>query len=94
MVFHHVGQDMNTPSANVVVAPPKVTQAQKAAISAVRKAKRAVAKRLSFKSEKQQNEMLGYAADDMAHAYRIGAEEAQTEFLHRLDQLERALWNR
>lgn len=71
---------------------PKLSPAAKAAVSAVRKAKRAVAKRLSFKSEKQQNEMLAYAAGSLAEAYRIGAEEAQTEFLYRLDQLERALW--
>lgn len=81
-----------TSDQKVARAKPKVPPAAKAAISAVRKAKRAVAKRLSFKSEKQQNEMLEYAAGSMAEAYRIGAEEAQTEFLYRLDQLERALW--
>lgn len=48
------------------------------------KAIRAAGKKLPFKSTKQQNELLQYAADDMADAYRIGAEEAQQEIVTRL----------
>lgn len=41
-------------------------------------------KKLPFLSRKQQNEMLDFAADDLADAYRIGAEEAQREIVGRL----------
>ncbi len=44
-------------------------------------------KRMPFKSAKQQNAMLEFAADDLAEAYRIGAEEAQQEILVRLAEL-------
>ena len=45
---------------------------------------RAASKRLPFRSSKQQNDILEYAADDLADAYRIGAEEAQAEIVARL----------
>lgn len=51
------------------------------------KAIREAGKRLPFKSAKQQNEMLEFAADDLADAYRIGAEEAQREIIQRLRDL-------
>lgn len=51
------------------------------------KAIRAAGKRLPFKPAKQQNELLEYAADDLADAYRIGAEEAQGEIIARLQEL-------
>lgn len=44
-------------------------------------------KKLPFKTSKQQNELLEYAADDLADAYRIGAEEAQHEIITRLNLL-------
>lgn len=71
---------------------PKLSPAAKAAVSAVRKAKRAAFKRLPFESEKKQNERLEFAVGTLAEAYRLGAEEAQTEILRRLDELERKLW--
>lgn len=45
---------------------------------------KAAAKKLPFKTRKQQNALLEYAADDLADAYRIGAEDAQQEILTRL----------
>lgn len=51
------------------------------------KAIRAASKRLPFKSAKQMNELLEYAADDLAEAYRIGAEEAQGQIVLRLKNL-------
>lgn len=71
---------------------PKVSAATRSAIGAVRKAKRAAFKRLPFESEKRQNERLEFAVGTLAEAYRLGAEEAQTEILRRLDELERKLW--
>lgn len=52
------------------------------------KAIKEAAKKLPFNSRKQQNEILEYAADDLADAYRIGAEEAQREILRRLRELQ------
>lgn len=51
------------------------------------KAIREAGKRLPFKSAKEQNALLEYAADDLAEAYRIGAEEAQGEIVARLRAL-------
>ena len=48
---------------------------------------RAAEKKLPFASRKQQNELLEFVAEDMAEAYRIGAEEAQREILARLREL-------
>jgi hypothetical protein len=64
---------------------------QRAALKIIDKAIRAVERKLPFKSAKHRNEMLSYAADDMADAYLIGAEEAQGEFLSRLQSIRRAL---
>lgn len=50
----------------------------------MRKVIKIAGKRLPFKSEKSTNALLEYAAGDMAEAYRIGAEEAQTEIIRRL----------
>lgn len=52
-------------------------------ISAVQ-AIRAASKRLPFRSEKAAQSYLEYAADSLAEAYRIGAEEAQGEIVRRL----------
>lgn len=71
---------------------PKLSPAAKAAVNTVRKAKRAAFKRLPFESEKKQNERLEFAVGTLAEAYRLGAEEAQTEILRRLDELEGRLW--
>jgi hypothetical protein len=51
---------------------------------AMRLAVKAAGRRLPFKSEKATNALLEYAAGDMAEAYRIGAEEAQSEIIRRL----------
>jgi hypothetical protein len=67
------------------------SQANKAALKVIDKAIRAVERKLPFRSEKARNEMLSYAAGDMAEAYLIGAEEAQGEFLARLQSIRRAL---
>lgn len=48
---------------------------------------RAAGKQLPFASRRDQNRELAFAADDMADAYRIGAEEAQREIIHRLQRL-------
>lgn len=53
----------------------------------LKKAISVASKRLPFKSAKQANKMLEYAADDKAEAYRIGAEEAQEEIILRLHAL-------
>lgn len=53
------------------------------------KAIKAASKRLHFKSEKQTEAMLEYAAGTMTEAYRIGAEEAQGEIIGRLMSLKR-----
>jgi len=66
-------------------------QVNKAALKTIDKAIRAVERKLPFKSPKARNEMLSYAADDMAEAYLIGAEEAQGEFLARLQTIRRAI---
>lgn len=58
---------------------PKLTDIDKAIKEA--------SKRLPFASVKQRNEMLEYAADNMAEAYQIGAEEAQVVILERLRAL-------
>lgn len=49
-----------------------------------RKAYPEVAKRLKFLPERKLNANLEFAAGNLADAYRIGAEEAQTELLSRL----------
>jgi hypothetical protein len=48
---------------------------------------RAARKRLSLIGDKQLNANLELAADNMADAYRIGAEEAQLTILSRLQRL-------
>lgn len=53
----------------------------------LKEAIREAGKRLPFKSRKQQNEVLEFAADDLTDAYRIGAEEAQREIIIRLQIL-------
>ena len=65
--------------------------ANKAALKIIDKAIRAVEMKLPFKSPKARNEMLNYAAEDMADAYLIGAEEAQGEFLARLQAIRRTI---
>lgn len=67
------------------------SQVNKAALKVIDKAIRAVERKLPFKSPKARNEMLSYAADDMAEAYLIGAEEAQGEFLARLQSIRRTI---
>lgn len=67
------------------------SQVNKAALKVIDKAIRAVKRKLPFRSEKARNEMLSYAANDMAEAYLIGAEEAQGEFLSRLQSIRRAI---
>lgn len=52
------------------------------------KAVRAAARRLPIKSDKQLNDILEYAADDKAEAYRIGAQEAQHEIINRIGLLQ------
>ena len=64
---------------------------RRAALKVINKAIRAVERKLPFKSAKARNEMLSYAAGDLADAYLIGAEEAQGEFLARLQSIRRAL---
>lgn len=68
-----------------------MADANKVALKVIDKAIRAVERKIPFKSEKARNEMLSYAANDMAEAYEIGAEEAQGEFLSRLQSIRRAL---
>lgn len=48
------------------------------------KAIQEASKKLPFAPTKQTNALLEHAADDMADAYRIGAEEAQAEIVTRL----------
>jgi hypothetical protein len=66
-----------------------VADANKVALKVIDKAIRAVERKIHFYSEKRRNEMLSYAAGDMAEAYLIGAEEAQGEFLARLQAIRR-----
>jgi hypothetical protein len=51
------------------------------------RAVREAQKKLPFASRKQQNQILEFAAGDLADAYRIGAEEAQREIVTRLREL-------
>lgn len=67
------------------------SQANKAALKVIDKAIRAVERKLRFAPAKHRNEMLEHAANDMAEAYLIGAEEAQGEFLSRLQSIRRAI---
>ncbi|HXR93736.1 MAG TPA: hypothetical protein VN750_26020 [Steroidobacteraceae bacterium] len=55
------------------------------------KALRAAGSKLPLRSTKARNEMLAYAAMDMAEAYQIGAEEAQSEVIRRLEAIRRTL---
>jgi hypothetical protein len=64
---------------------------KRVALKLLDKAIRVAGRRLQFASEKQRNEMLGYAASNMAEAYQIGAEEAQGEILRRLHEVRRLL---
>lgn len=68
-----------------------MADASKVALKVIDKAIRAVDRKIKFYSEKRRNEMLSYAAGDMAEAYQIGAEEAQGEFLARLQTIRRGL---
>jgi hypothetical protein len=68
-----------------------MADANKAALKAIDKAIHAVERKIPFRSEKARNEMLSYAAGDLAEAYLIGAEEAQGEFLARLQAIRRTL---
>ncbi len=43
--------------------------------------------KLPIKTDRQLNDILQHAADDLAEAYRIGAEEAQGEIVGRLRAL-------
>lgn len=65
--------------------------ANKVALKTIDKAIRAVERKINFYSSKRRNAMLEYAAGDMAEAYQIGAEEAQGEFLARLQALRRSI---
>ena len=67
------------------------SQVNKAALKTIDKAIRAVERKIHFYSEKRRNAMLEYAAGDMAEAYQIGAEEAQGEFLSRLQAIRRTI---
>lgn len=66
-----------------------MSDSNKVALKVIDKAIRAVERKIHFYSEKRRNEMLSYAAGDMAEAYQIGAEEAQGEFLARLQTIRR-----
>lgn len=68
-----------------------MADANKVALKIIDKAIRAVERKIQFRSEKARNEMLSYAAGDMAEAYLIGAEETQGEMLSRLQAIRRAL---
>lgn len=68
-----------------------MSDANKVALKTIDKAIRAVERKIKFYSEKRRNEMLSYAAGDMAEAYQIGAEEAQGEMLSRLQAIRAAL---
>jgi hypothetical protein len=52
------------------------------------KAIRAAAKKLPLRSDKVIRQNLEFVTDDLAEAYRIGAEEAQREIVIRLRELE------
>ena len=64
---------------------------QRVALKIIDKAIRAAGRKMPLRSEKARNEMLSYAAMDMAEAYQIGTEEAQSEILNRLHEIRRAL---
>lgn len=49
-----------------------------------KKALRAASRKLPYKSDKAIKENLSFFCDDLAHAYRVGAEEAQREIVNRL----------
>lgn len=51
---------------------------------------KAASKKMPLATVKQRNEMLGYAAGDMAEAYEIGVEECQREIVMRLRALKAA----
>lgn len=68
-----------------------MANANKAALRVIDKAIRAVERKIHFRSEKARNDMLKYAASDMAEAYQIGVEEAQGEFLSRLQAIRRTI---
>lgn len=68
-----------------------MADANKIALKIIDKAIRAVERKIPFRSEKARNEMLEYAAGDMAEAYLIGAEETQGEMLSRLQSIRRSL---
>jgi hypothetical protein len=59
-----------------------------AKLTPLQRAIREAGKKLPFKSANDTNEMLEFAADDMAEAYQIGAEEAQHEIVRRLMAIE------
>lgn len=44
-------------------------------------------KKLPFKRDQDMNDLLEYAADDFAEAYKVGAQEAQSEIINRLQIL-------
>ena len=67
------------------------TSEQRAALKAIKKAIKTAGRKLPLKSEKARNEMLAFAADDMAEAYQIGVEEAQREIVYRLRQIQAQL---
>lgn len=50
---------------------------------------RAATKKLPIVADRKLSQQLQWVADDMAHAYRIGAEEAQAEIVYRLRDLYR-----
>jgi hypothetical protein len=56
----------------------------------IKKAVSILSKRLKFRSDKQLRDNLEFAADDLAHAYKIGAEEAQGELISRIRQMEKS----
>lgn len=51
------------------------------------KAIKAASKKLPIKGDRALNDILEFAADTQAEAYRIGAEEAQREIVARLHAL-------
>jgi hypothetical protein len=64
---------------------------QKARLRTIDKAIRSVERKIKLYSEKRRNEMLSYAAGDMAEAYQIGVEEAQGELIGRLQDIRRSM---
>lgn len=59
----------------------------KAVLISWAKAKLAASKRLHFKSKRTTEAMLEFAAGSLTEAYRIGAEEAQSEIMRRINHL-------